>query len=315
VKATPKVVIVGAGVAGRSAAQALLSLGVRPTMIAPEHGATGQGAGIVSAQFRDASLAALARRSRTIIAGLVPVHRCGHAQIATTIRGARRLEGLPDVTDALPRALFATFRPAFRRRIVRAVFAPDDLWCERERLLRALGAGARRVRGRVTSVRDGTVVTDRGTIEADRILVASGAGAARFVRGLGLERETALLVGVRLALPAMFHVVETGLYARPDGALRCLAGNHAVPQIRRGLGEMFGVSPAVREAGRAVIVRTRSGTPLLRRMSETVFVLTGFGGDGLALAPALGERAAEWMLSDDPTGEPRPSPPVPRSAR
>jgi glycine oxidase len=295
-----KIVIVGAGVAGRSVAHALLARGVPPTMVAPDHGATGRGAGIVSAQFSDARRAALARRSARIIAALVAVHRCGHAQIATTSRGAALLAGLTDVEDRLPSALVGAFDRAFRRRIAGAVFAPHDFWCDRDELLATLGAGARRMRARVLSVRDGVVVTDRGMLEADRVVVASGAGAARLVRGLALQREAARLARVRLALPAMFHVVETGVYGRPDGAASCLAGNHALPQIRRAMGEMFGGAPAVRDAGGAIIVRTRDDVPVLRRVSETVFVLTGLGGDGLALAPALGESAAEWLLGAGP---------------
>jgi glycine/D-amino acid oxidase-like deaminating enzyme len=76
-----RVVILGAGLAGRSAAHALLARGVRPTVLAPDRGESARGAGILSAQFRDADLRAAARRSAEIVARLVPVDRCGHAQM------------------------------------------------------------------------------------------------------------------------------------------------------------------------------------------------------------------------------------------
>ena len=291
-----RVVIVGAGIAGLSAARALLDRGVRPTVIAPDHGNTAFGAGILSGQFADADQRRLARRSREIARGLVATNVCGHAQIATTRRGAATLDGLEDVEEELPPALASALAPAFRRRIVRAVFAREDLWLRVGDLLRELGRGARFLRRRVRSVGDGVVGTDAGTIETDRILLALGPRSPRLVPDLALATEPARTVRARIEVPSMFHVVETGFYARPDGAGGAVAGNGSLAGIRREAARAFGRPVACRGAGGGVIVFTHDRAPVLRRMSETTFVLTALGGDGLALGPALGERAAEWML-------------------
>lgn len=292
-----RVVIVGAGLAGRSAAHALLARGVRPTVLAPDRGDSAFGAGILSAQFGDADLRAAARRSARIVAGLVPVNRCGHAQIATTVRGARTLDGLVDVRPSMPRALERALAPEYRRRIVRAVFAREDLCLDVERLLRVLGQGARFLRGRALALRDGAVLRDGRAIEADRVLVACGAASPRLVGGalLRLERRPARRARVDVALPAMLHVVESGFYARPAAA-GAIAGDGSIEAIRREARRVFGSAVRCRADGGGATLHARDGRPVLRRVSETTWVLTALGGDGLALGPAFGEKAAEALL-------------------
>jgi glycine/D-amino acid oxidase-like deaminating enzyme len=289
-------VIVGAGIAGLSVARALVDRGLRPTVVAPDHGHTARGAGIVSAQFRDADLRALALRSRELVAALVHVDRIGHAQVATSARGARALEGLDDVEDALPPALAGTLDPAFRRRIVRAVFAPDDLRIDVHALLAALGRGSRRVQERVRSARGGVVVTPRRRIDADVVVLAPGPSAGGLVRGLGLVLRPARVARTRLALPAMLHHVESGLYARPDGTGHALVGDGSHAAVRRGVAQIFGGPRACVPLLGGTTAHTADGRPVLRRLDGRTWVLAGLGGDGLALGPALGERVAALLL-------------------
>jgi sarcosine oxidase subunit beta len=307
-------VIVGAGLAGLSVSHALVRRGVTPLVVAPDHGESACGAGILSLQFWDRALGPLARRSREIVRGLVPVHRCPMAQIALGDRTARRLDAIEGAREGLPRGLAARLAPAFRRRIARAVHSRDDLWVRPAVLLRALGRGARRVRARVRAIEAGRVRTDRGSFEAERIVLAAGPWTPRLAPGLGLERRRAQLARVEVALPAMLHVLDTGLYLRPDGAGGALAGDgdaawrgepdarsarataRFLARLRRELGGVLGAAPRVVGAGGGVILRTRDRRPVARRLGPALWVVTGFGGDGLPLAPAVGERVADALL-------------------
>src|SRR5687767_1802870 len=135
------VVIVGGGIAGLSVAHALVTSGARVnvTVLSPGQGHSSRAAGIVSAQFRDPDLAALALRSQAILGGLVPVNACGMTQLALSDAAAATLEGLPAACDGLPSVLEKRLAPSFRQRVVRAVFASDDSWVDAEATLRALG--------------------------------------------------------------------------------------------------------------------------------------------------------------------------------
>jgi glycine/D-amino acid oxidase-like deaminating enzyme len=143
------------------------------------------------------------------------------------------------------------------------------------------------------------VITDRGHLRADRIVVAAGPLTARLVPGVRLRRMPARLARLSVRLPSMLHLVETGFYARPDGSGGAVAGDGSIAAIRRDAARVFGTGAACVGAGGGFVVATHDGRPLLERVDETTFVLTGMGGDGLALAPAMGERVAR-LLGDAP---------------
>ncbi len=255
-----RVVIVGAGIAGLSVARALLARGVRPTVIAPDHGATALGAGIVSAQFWDRALLPLARRSQAIIRSLVPVHRAGMAQIALSERTARLVERLDGT--GLPRSL--RFRPGFARRIVLARWSRDEFWVDSRRLIAAFSRGLTIERRRVRRV------------DADRVVWATAPG----------RRVRAVLARADVRVPTMFHVLDSGLYMR--GAL---AGDGSIANVRRALAEALGARCSFLRAGTVAMSRR----PIVRRRGR-VWIVGGFGGDGLALAPAIGERVADEVI-------------------
>ena len=257
-----KIAIVGAGIAGLSVARALLLRGAKPVVVARDHGATARGAGIVCAQMWDRALLPLARRGQEIVASLVPVHRVGMAQIAlsrATAKLVAKLEGR-DVPPALERV----FRPEFARRIVRASFSPAEFWIENAALIRAMTRGL--------------TLVPRLPRDADRVVVATASVG---------RPERAVLARASLRAPSMFHVVDTGLYMRED-----LAGDTTMANVRATLADATGATCAFLRADTVAM----APRPIIRRRGN-VWAFGGLAGDGLALAPALGERLADELTS------------------
>lgn len=243
-------IVAGAGFAGLSVARALTKLGVDVEVVAPDGGASAKGAGIVTPQFT--SLEPVARRSMRILASLMPVHRCGMAQISLS-KGSGLRGSLPD----------APFTRRFRDRIVAASFAPDAFWVEDP--LRHLSRGLTIRRGRV----------DRADVYATGIALPG-------VRVVRTRAARYRLDGV----PFMLHVVDWGLYLRPG----VVAGDGTADQLEY----IFGRRPRLLESwwGRVAM----APRPILRRAGRA-WLFGGLGGDGLSLAPALGERLASLIAA------------------
>ena len=309
------VVVVGGGIAGMSVAHGLATSGARVnvTVLAPGSGHSRRAVGIVSAQFRDPDLSGLALRSQAMLRDLVPVHVCGLTQLALSAAAAESLDSLPTACDGLPGVLEKALAPAFRQRIVRAVFASEDLWLDAEATLLALGAGSRTVQGRALSVAPHRVDYAGGTLEGDAVVVARGPGGP--LPRVGAPRRTlrrVLLARSRLALESMFRVVDTRVYGRPDsdGSLlgdgdRLFSGRDPGAAVRPDraflarmcgeLSEMFGTHVGCTPAGGGVIEKSDDDRPFIERQ-EGVLVFGGLGAEGFALAPALGERIARALV-------------------
>lgn len=206
-----KVVICGMGIAGLCVAYALTKLGVEPVVIGADHGSTASGAGIVSAQFWDGELAPYARRSQEILSGLVEVNRCGMTQIALSPETAALLAKIEGVCAGLPRALESELSGRLRERIVGATYSEHDFWVDNHALLNALEAGSRLVRARILETGEGFVRTDCGEFQADCLVLAMGAGMDD-----AIERRASRLARSGARLSSMFHILDSGVYARPD---------------------------------------------------------------------------------------------------
>jgi glycine/D-amino acid oxidase-like deaminating enzyme len=209
----------------------------------------------------DRALLPLARRGQEIVASLVPVRRVGMAQVALS-RGTAKLVARLDGRE-MPRALERAFRPEFARRIVRASFSPSEFWIENAALIRAL-------------TRDLAIVP-RLPRDADRVVVATASVG---------RPERAVLARASVRVPSMFHVVDTGLYMRED-----LAGDTTMANVRATLADATGAACRFLRADTVAM----SPRPIVRRRGN-VWTFGGFAGDGLALAPALGERLADDLL-------------------
>jgi glycine/D-amino acid oxidase-like deaminating enzyme len=330
----PRVVVVGGGIAGLSVARALVARGVRPVVVARGAGASRAGAGIVCTQFWDEALRDPALRGREIVDALVGLRRCGMAQVALSERTAALVGRIEGGRPGLPRDLAGAFSAEFRRRVVLARSEPGDGWVPLPALLRALGAGVRRASARFSGVVRGGVETSAGLLPADRVVVALGAFGPTRIGATALSLRRAETARADVALPAMFHVLDTGLYARPDGRGSVVGDGDApwegarpperlAPSVRtasrmaRELGAALGrpVRATPRFAG--VLAFTATRRPAVHRDGR-VWTLGGFGGDGLSLAPAYGELVAREVLEDvsGPTrGRPARAPRRSRASR
>ncbi|GEM_PF-2858275 len=301
-----KILIAGAGVAGLSVAHALVKAGVRPTVVARDGGATACGAGIVSAQFWDPRLAAHARRSQQIIESLLPVVRCGMAQIALSEEKSELLSRIEGVERRLPEELQRALAHDFLPRVVAATFSPGDFYVGNERLLAALAEGSQLLRQEIEEIGPGWLKTGARVLEADWLVVATGAYGPG-----GVRRCLTQLAAHPARLPCMFHILDSGIYARPHerGAL---AGDgdadwdgKVAPAVTPAFLEHMEsqLSGILRGGGRLQAVSagpiacTADGRPLVETAGKNV-LLSGFGGDGLALAPAYGEEVARLLLED-----------------
>ncbi len=301
-----KVVVVGAGIAGLAVARALASRGVRPVVVARDGGATAAGAGIVTTQFWDPVLRPYARRGARILEDSVPVERCGMALVSLSERTAARLEPLGG-SGRLPAALRSVLREDFLRRVARVAWSPQPFWVRNEDVRRAFSRGLRVLRRRVLGVEADCVRTDRGALRADHVVLAGGAWTRSLVPEVALEVRRTQTAKAQVGLRAMLYVLDTGLYGRPDGR-GAIVGDGDVRlrraprasgpstegfarRMRRMLLEMFRSVGPVRPWRSGPLGMTPTRRPIVARIRD-VWVVTGFGGDGLVLAPAFGEEVA-----------------------
>jgi glycine/D-amino acid oxidase-like deaminating enzyme len=144
------------------------------------------------------------------------------------------------------------------------------------------------------------------------VVVARGPGGA--LPRLAAPRRTlrrALLAHSEFPLETMFQVVDSHVYGRPDsaGSLfgdgdRAFRGRDPAAPVRPDraflrrmcgeLSEMFGAHVGCAPAGGGVIDESEDDRPFVERQ-QGVIVMGGLGGDGFALAPALGERIARSL--------------------
>jgi glycine/D-amino acid oxidase-like deaminating enzyme len=128
-----------------------------------------------------------------------------------------------------------------------------------------------------------------------------------------LRIRRSLLVKTDGRLPAMFNILETGVYGRPDrvgsavgnGDTRWKAADpdasKSVPLTMQRKFEKKLNGTLIRpgrwtEIVSGLIVSAADGRPVVIEQ-EGIWVITGFGGDGLALAPATGEKITRELLA------------------
>jgi glycine/D-amino acid oxidase-like deaminating enzyme len=283
-------------------------------VIAPDSGYTAIGAGMVVTHYADRSLADLASQSKEIIRRLVPVEACGTVRLALSEPQARILASMPGAEPGLPDGMASLLAPEFRRRIVHATFAADDFFVNPELLLRALGHGVERVRARIWNIEEGRVTIDGGTIEADWLVLALGPWSAWLVKGLALERRRVQLARAPLPVRSMLQVADTGFFARPNGDVAMVGDGDACwrgapddraarptngfrVQVERQVAGLLGSEVECPPTAAGLIVRAQGGRPVLRAAGR-VLLLTGFGREGLSLAPACGEQVAELICGE-----------------
>lgn len=334
---TPKIIIIGTGIAGLSIARGLAILGCSPIIIIAHsklsHGYTTSGAGIISAQFWDEKPCQFALRTLEIVNELakktrLDLHQCGMAQIATSESKAKILDKLCLVRKnvgkplaELPRFFKEKLSRKFVNKIVKGTFSADDLWVNPQQLLNSMLKCIPKltmIEESVLEIKDGLAVTEKQKIKADKIVICTGVWSRNFK--VRLKTISSTIVRTYLSFPSMLHVLDSGLYLRPDGKSKVIAGDG--DSVWKGSLDKCDVNPASESAicsklenlfdkktkpitsHAGLVAMTRDQHPIAKPTDQNrkIWVFTGLGGDGLALGPSLGEALASQIL-DKPTHE------------
>ena len=336
--ARPRVVVIGAGIAGASAARALAALGIEARLFeaeAPGAGASGNPAALVTPRL-DAGLGPVARLAAQAFGRAVALYgdlpdaviARGVLQLAVGDRDPDRFAKIAGSGLFEPGALLPISAGAAGRRLgeaaalnMPALDMAAALVVEPEIVLAAWAGSAERVR--VTGVRR-TVggwgifgTDDRLIAEADAVILAAGLetfgieAPLRPVRGQASWTEGASPPAVAwggYVLPTRTGLLFGATHDRDDTGTEVRALDH-----QRNLETLAGVFPglsegvdAARLTGRAAVrATTPDRLPLAGPTLDApgLFLLSGFGSRGFSLAPLLAEHVAAEAV-----GAPSPLP-------
>ena len=181
----------------------------------------------------------------------------------------------------------------------------------------ARGAGADLVTETAVSLETDPVrvVTDEEEHAVDAVVVAAGAASGSLLSAAGCPvalQPVAVQAAILEAPPleAMWQDCTTGCYGRPhpDGVV---AGNGTLERvepdgsletdpavtehIREAVTDRVGAVEGVERSWTGRCVATPDGLPLVGAVTDGVFVASGFEGQGILRAPAVGERLADQV--------------------
>jgi glycine oxidase len=317
----PNVIVVGAGVAGLSAALELSERGLRVEVV--ERGrALGDGA---CSWLAGGMLAPWCERATTdeVVARLgAPSIDWWLRRFPGTVRRGSLVVVQPrDVADLthfagrterfewLDGERIAALEPALAGRFRKALFFPDEAHLDPRRALPAL---AEHLQNRGVSIRFG-VEFQHATAEADLIVDCRGLAARdvladlRAVRGEMLvvrSREVALSRPVRMLHPRIpLYIVPRGEGAFMIGATMIESANAEGASVRSTV-ELLNAAYALHPAfGEAEIMELQAGLrpafpdnlPAVRRQGRTVYA-NGLYRHGFLLAPALAKQVADAIF-------------------
>ena len=359
-------IIVGAGIVGACVAEALAGRGellVIEQGAAPGEEATAQNAGMCRRLVVDPHERALACRSAALLERWeaegafpdgAPLRRVG-AVIGAVAPGARA-DGLQAAAEDLARRGVAVEALAPDRvgerapalagaPLHRAWWLPDEGLLDphaitRAALARARSRGARLAvarRGLSLVVQEGRVIgvkTERGWIEAERVILASGAWSAWLAASAGLARPLVplarhLLLSAPHPLADPHHpyawLDDAGLYVRPEaGAWLLSPCDETAVAPPEGPGSRGGVDPGARACAMDKVerllpalrdLRLRSGWTGLRTFAPDrrpvlgedperpgLVWATGLGGAGVTCGLAVGEAVAALLAGEGAQG-------------
>ena len=339
------VVIVGGGLAGASTAWWLARRGVTDVAVVEREDllglhASGRNAGLCRQIAEDDAWTALCVRGARFLreppegfASRPPVAVTGSLLLGDGPATLAELSGRAAAHRIAHRVVdadeVAAMVPAVAGlRCAGAVHVRDDGVIDTSALLHGFVSGARRagvrfvVGAEVEAVREGEVVTSRGAVRAEQIVIAAGAWAgvvgtmagARDVDFAPIKRHLFFLAqspdGPAVGEPYVWRVGASECYVRNGGdgliasacdAARTAPGDVRVDEAaRERLAARFAAAPAL--ATRAVTAawacqRTFSpeGPPRVARDAALPWLVwvAGLGGHGATSAAAIGEDAAE----------------------
>jgi tRNA 5-methylaminomethyl-2-thiouridine biosynthesis bifunctional protein len=336
--ARPRVVVVGAGVAGAATVRALRALGVEPVLIeatSPGAGASGNPAALVTPRL-DAGLGPVARLAAQAFARATTVY--GQYPDSLIDRGVLQLAGgvadqarfakiaASDLFEPHSLAVLDAETAATRLGEPAAEAGLDQRTALVVEPAAALAAWTGPIlRGEVARLepRGGAwaLLDAEGRVlaEADAVILAAGLGTATLapeialvpVRGqasfLDTDERPAAVAWGGYVLPTRTGLLFGATHDRGDLGCETRAADHA-----RNLETLAAVRPGLaarldpdRLAGRAAIrATTADHLPLVGAAAAAgVFLLTGFGSRGFSWAPLLAEHVAALAV-----GAPSPLP-------
>lgn len=336
----PRVVVVGAGVAGAATARALAALGLTPMVVeasGPGAGASGFPAALVTPRL-DAGDDDLARLFAQMLEragalhGAVPdgVIARGVLRLEHAARDARRFERIA-LQDQWPDGTMTRVSPAEGSALVGepldrgGLMMRDALTVRPRAILAAWLADAAMATGRAARLeRDEggwRLFDDHGAplAEADAVVMAAGWGAEALwpgllqpVRGQASWVEPARVPGIAAtwggyAAPTGDGLLFGATHDRDDADTDTRPGDDA-RNLQALAGALPGLAARLDGAGgvrarAAVRAATRDRLPLAGRLEDGLFMLGGLGSRGFVAAPLLGEHVAAGVA-----GAPSPLP-------
>ena len=330
------VAIIGAGIAGASAARAVRALGVEPVVFeaaAPGAGGSGNPAALVTPRL-DAGLGAASRLFAQAFARAVQlfaelpdaVIAQGVLQLAANARDVARFETLITADLFEPGSLSLLAPEAASTRLGEAAPAALDqaqaLVIEPAAVLSAWLPQPRRARvAHLERAEAGWRLRDEAghvLMEAETVIVAAALDSRGLARDLALapvrgqaswaedlEWPTAVAWG-GYAIPLRKGVLFGATHDRGDDGVDLRAADHArnLAQLAAAFPRLAGALDGAALHGRAAVrAVTPDRLPIAGRTAPGLFVLCGFGSRGFAHAPLLAEHVAALAL-----GAPSPLP-------
>ena len=310
----PRVAIIGAGIAGASAARALRAMGIEPLQFETGTGGSGNPAALVTPRI-DASLGPIARLfaqaldRATGLYGQIPgaVISTGVRQLAQGPKDAERFATLAGSDLFAPGNLVATsdHMDMNSSQVVHPQ-AVLEAWCRDPRPERI---------ERLESRDSGWILHhETGETRVDRVILATAMGSSDLIRDLPLRgvRGQASWVSSEQAVEAMAwggYLIPTGegflfgaTHDRDDAGTEVRTEDHGrnLETLAEQRPDLASGLDAKHLAGRAANrATTPDHLPLAGAAGPELaglYLLTGMGSRGFALAPLLGEHVAALVL-------------------
>jgi sarcosine oxidase subunit beta len=318
-----RIVVAGAGAVGASIAYHLVRRGSADEVVLSDRagvasGATGKAMGGVRQQFSTEPEVRLAQASARFFAELGPplFEQVGYLFLATTEAGLAELDArrVAQVALGVP---VEEVDPAFVRGlrtddVLGAVICREDGVADpsavtRHLVAEAVAGGARLLEG-----------TDAREVERDVLVIACGASSPKLAEQLPIRPlvrqlvDTEPVAGLPDDLPMTVEGETTFHFRRVGGGLR-LAMTEPTP--RWGSEEVvdetlvadwldrltyrypLAAGVGVARAWAGLYDMTPDAHPIIGWISDGVYAACGFSGHGFMQAPAVGEAAAEELLS------------------
>jgi sarcosine oxidase subunit beta len=324
-----RVVVAGAGAIGASIAYHLAERGADGVVLADvgeiAGGATGKAMGGVRQQFTTEAEVRLAQASVRLFRELgAPLfEQVGYLFLATTAEGLAQLEQRRELQAALGVPV-EQVDPSY----VDGLRVDDVLGatiCREDGIADPAGVTHELVRRAAAFGVEVRERTDALQLDADVLVVASGAGSAAVARARGVELPVRPLVRQladvgpieRVPVELPMTIEENGFHFRRVGAdgLRLAMGEPELrwdgpAEVREDLVDDWrerlafrypqAAGAALRRAWAGFYDMTPDAHPIIGPVADGVYAACGFSGHGFMQSPAVGDAVAAELLGDAP---------------